>query len=254
MLFYLAKGVTDLQICAKIKNNTICEVWVVLDELAYDKAWNEEKHPRDAKGQFTSGHGKTKSNVSRKEFCDTLKEAKKSLPPDKAWRVSTQTPESLKKEHKNAVLHKMGKSTIAIDNGDIIAVCRHIDDISKGTKEQRYSSKMLEWAVNHGGVKLDSYSGNHEFYVSNGFEPISWCEFDKNFAPPDWDEKRDKPEPIIFYRYIGNDPEKKKEIMKKFPKPKDFVNSIPKSKDYFAAQQERDKVLENEKENRVDKN
>ena len=143
----------------------------------------------------------------------------------------------------------MGKSTIAIDNGDIIAVCRHKKDKLKGTKEKSYASKMLEWAVNHGGVKLDSYSGNHRFYISNGFEPISWCEFDKNFAPPDWDEKRDKPEPIIFYRYIGNDPEKFKEIIEKY-KDKDedvFLNSVPKSKDYFAAQQERDKVIEDER-------
>ena len=61
----------------------------------------------------------------------------------------------------------------------------------------------MEHAVKNGGIKLDSFSGNHNFYTRNGFHPVSYCEFNKEYAPVGWDEKRDELEDVVFYVYTG---------------------------------------------------
>lgn len=78
--------------------------------------------------------------------------------------------------------------------GDIISVCRSEGDNIRGTD-------LLKIAIQNGGVKLDSYDGNHLFYTKNGFEPISWCRWEEEYAPDGWNGE---PENIIFYKYTGN--------------------------------------------------
>jgi hypothetical protein len=103
--------------------------------------------------------------------------------------------------------------------------------------------KMMELAVKNGGVKLDSYSGNHGFYLRCGFEPVSWCKWDEKFKPDDWNPKKgDKREPIIFYKYTGNkviiDPEDSDKEAKK------WMKSVKPCKDYDEACSVRDKEIE----------
>lgn len=89
-------------------------------------------------------------------------------------------------------------STIAIKpNGDIISVCA-----SQHPKDS--GEALLRYAVAKGGIKLDSYDGNYKFYRKCGFEPVSYCEFDEEFAPEGWKKERDRPEDIIFFKYTGN--------------------------------------------------
>ena len=92
--------------------------------------------------------------------------------------------------------------------------------------------------IENGGKKLDSYSGNHGFYVKCGFEAVSWCEFDEQYAPPGWVKSRDKPEPVIFYKYTGQSNQSRNE--------QDIFNSIPASADYDAAQAARNQSIESE--------
>ena len=83
-------------------------------------------------------------------------------------------------------------------DGDIISVCSNSNDKTTRGRD------LLEIAVQNGGKKLDAYSGLFGFYRKCGFEPVSYCEFDERFAPPDWTKGVDKPEPIIFWKYTGN--------------------------------------------------
>lgn len=92
-------------------------------------------------------------------------------------------------------------STIAIKpNGDIISVCA-----SQHPKDS--GEALLRYAVAKGGTKLDSYDGNYKFYRKCGFEPVSYCEFDEEFAPDEWVKEVNNPEHIIFFKYTGNQSE-----------------------------------------------
>ena len=94
-------------------------------------------------------------------------------------------------------------------------------------------SQLLASAVKAGGKKLDSYSGNFDFYVKNGFEPISWCKFDEKYAPEGWKKDIDKPEPIIFFKYVGIGNVKNTDA-------EEFYKNIKFSTDYDEAQFVRD--------------
>lgn len=137
--------------------------------------------------------------TNQKAFSKALDDNKQEIDPKIRWRVDSQPVDSLRENHPNAALYVSNKgSTMAVDGGDIIGVSASM----KG-KPDETGRAMMKSAVEHGGIMLDSYSGNHGFYTKCGFEPVSWCRFDKKYAPPGWDPKVDKQEPVIFYRYTG---------------------------------------------------
>lgn len=154
--------------------------------------------------------------------------------PEKAWRVTVHTQQELEEEYPGAKLHITdGGSTVAVTkDGDIISVCKNPDDSLRG-------KDLLKMAVANGGKKLDAYSGIFGFYTKCGFEPVSWCEFDEQYAPPDWVKGRDEPEPVIFYKYTGN--------KSRFEDANEFFAAVPASADYGAAQETRDGQVEEEK-------
>lgn len=167
------------------------------------------------------------------DFSKDVQTAKSELAktkPEDAWRVTAHSQKELDDWYPNASMHTTdGGSTVAVtDSGDIISVCKNPNDNMHG-------KDILAMAVKNGGKKLDSYEGNHGFYVKCGFEPVSWCEWDDNFKPDDWDESRDKRENIIFYKYTGK--------TSQYPTAKDFFAAVPASKDYDTAQAERDKQV-----------
>lgn len=154
--------------------------------------------------------------------------------PEKAWRVTVHSQQELEEEYPGAKLHITdGGSTVAVTkDGDIISVCKNPDDSLRG-------KDLLKMAVANGGKKLDAYSGIFGFYTKCGFEPVSWCEFDEQYAPPDWVKGRDEPEPVIFYKYTGN--------KSQFEDANEFFAAVPASADYGAAQETRDGQVEEEK-------
>lgn len=154
--------------------------------------------------------------------------------PEKAWRVTVHSQQELEEEYPGAKLHITdGGSTVAVTkDGDIISVCKNPDDSLRG-------KDLLKMAVANGGKKLDAYSGIFGFYTKCGFEPVSWCEFDEQYAPPDWVKGRDEPEPVIFYKYTGN--------KNQFEDANEFFAAVPASADYGAAQETRDGQVEEEK-------
>lgn len=167
-----------------------------------------------------------------KEFCDKLSEAKKTVNEDARWRVSDQTPEDIKEYHPNSsLIQTNGGSTIAIDkdSGDIYGVCKNRNDKMSG-------KELIAYAVEHGGTCLDSYEGNHGFYVKCGFEPVSWCKWDDRFAPQGWNAERDQREDIVFYKFVGVGKVKNIDLS-------EFKQNTAVSKDYDTAQGNRDKEL-----------
>lgn len=174
----------------------------------------------DARGRFTSGSGGSGtgaaptaggaaggeetgggggfSNSTTKEFADSVSAARDSVNAKDRWRVTAHTQEELENDYPGAKLHvTAGGSTVAVTkDGDIISVCHADGDSIRGRQ-------LLELGVQNGGTKLDSFSGNHGFYVRCGFEPVSWTPFNEEYAPPGWKEANAKPEPVVFYRYNG---------------------------------------------------
>lgn len=132
-----------------------------------------------------------------KEFQDALLKAKESLDPEKgAWRVDSS--HSLEDYEKDDCYILGDGSTVAVTkDGDIISVCKNAGDKVRG-------ADLISFAVEHGGVKLDAYSGIYGFYLKCGFEPVSWTPWNGEYAPPGWKAGRDKEEHVIFYRYTGN--------------------------------------------------
>ncbi|MGN0743888.1 MAG: hypothetical protein ACI4MZ_01250 [Christensenellales bacterium] len=228
------------------------------------KEFDESKHPRDDDGKFTDGNnsGKTqwitskrdysnvqggegkslqndngsdiihsKDEVDTPTFVNALKDAKASIAAENAWRVSSPDTAEFDSEHPNAKKYRTkGGSTIAISpDGDIVSVCRKIGDNVRG-------SDLLKFAVANGGTKLDSFSGLWKFYSKNGFEPVSWTPFDKNYAPDGWKEEYDE-EPVIFWKYTGG--------KTKYLNHKDFIKSVPPDDSYEEAKIKRDKEIKN---------
>ena len=161
--------------------------------------------------------------VSSMNFMEKMNAAKKSVRKNDAWRVDIHN----KKEYDTMQTYvTRGGSCVAVkSNGDIVSVCKRHGD--KGVR----GDDLLIKARKLGGIKLDSYDGNHDFYIKNGFEPISWCKFDKQYAPSGWNGKE---EDIVFYVYTGN---------KNSISLHDFKNKIPYSADYDTAQKTRDDLI-----------
>ncbi|MBQ9211094.1 MAG: hypothetical protein IJ153_10975 [Clostridia bacterium] len=137
--------------------------------------------------------------VSAKDFVPALQAAKDAQPETARWRVdSYRTAEDFEAEG-IAVHTTEGGSTFAIKpDGDIISVCKNAKT-DRGTNAR----DLMAAAVEAGGTHLDSYAGNFGFYTKCGFEVVSRCKFDPQYAPPGWDASRDKKEDIVFMRYVG---------------------------------------------------
>lgn len=162
-------------------------------------------------------------------FKHALTTAKNSCNESIRWRVDDYS-HSIRDYSEDILLISPGGSTVAVTpTGDIISVCKNQNDSTTRGKQ------LIEEAVKNGGVKLDSFSGNHEFYVKCGFEPVSWCEFDEQYAPPGWVKGRDIPEPVIFYKYTGK--------KSQYTTASSFLDNVKASDDYDLAQSIRDSAI-----------
>lgn len=151
--------------------------------------------------------GPTFKSQNREEFIASIKAAKASQDPRKAWRVDVH--EKYKDDDGNLQddltyndcknYATPGGSTVSVKpDGDIISVCKNLDDVNTNPKD------LMAFAVKNGGCKLDSFDGNWRFYRKCGFEPVSWTPFNKTYAPEGWQEGVDKEEPVVFFAYTGN--------------------------------------------------
>ena len=171
--------------------------------------------------------------VAPDEFVRALKRAYESNPIEDRWRVTVYDAE-----------HYMGSKLYVTDGGSTVSVQPHGDIISRSKnwngKEHSVGKALLREAVKESGVKLDAY-GERLFNLDtgNGFEPVSWTEWDSNYAPEDWLKAKEqgdavKEEPVIFYKYTG----KSIEISYK-----EFKDNVLPSESYDAAQKIRDEEI-----------
>lgn len=177
-----------------------------------------------------------KVTTDAKAFSNALHTAREELgkiKPEAVWRVDEQSPENL--ADAELVVSDNGSTFAIRPDGDIIAVCRAGED--KGYK-------IIQEAVKHGGDRLDSFSGNNQFYMMNGFEPVCYIDFNPEYAPPDWNPKQDDAEEVVFYQYTGNMRDKKD--VADWTKIKATLPHIS-GDDYDAAYKYRDEVLKNAK-------
>lgn len=182
-------------------------------------------------GTILSGESAPLERVEPKQFRETFHAAKAAVAkehPERAWRVDASYSEE---DYADAECYTTkGGSSIAVHNGDIISVCHHPDDPVRG-------SELLQAAVAKGGNKLDAYGGLYGFYIKNGFEPVSWCEWDGEYAPPDWKPEY-KAEPVIFFKHTGRSYD---EIVAGCGKNySEFTERVKAAPDYGAAQKARD--------------
>ncbi|MCD8011957.1 MAG: hypothetical protein LUG99_02030, partial [Lachnospiraceae bacterium] len=237
------------QIQKSVENNDV-EITAVLKEIrtllrknyqkgaskdgkrAIMKEWDESLHPRDENGRFAGGFG----GASSGDFANAVADAKATVDAKNAWRVTAHTEEELDEDYPGAALHiTSGGSTVAVtSDGDIISVCGNSGDTARG-------KDLIALAVENGGVKLDSYDGNHGFYLNCGFEPVSWCAWDDKYAPDGWSASRDAQEDIVFYKYTGSQTHYgRAEAAEHLAS---FKSSTPASADYDAAQSARDNSI-----------
>lgn len=190
-----------------------------LTTMSYNK-WRNEHSTATEEYQLNS--------VSAQTFHDAIVNAKQTQPLKNRWRVTVHSVEDY--AHDNLFM-TAGGSTIAVTpSGDIVSVCKASGDIS--------GSDLLAKSIEMGGTKLDSYGGNHRFYTKNGFEPISWCEWDDQWAPEEWLElnaSEKTREPIIFYKYTG------RSVMQNSAD--EFTSIVPPSVDYDTAYAVRDRLI-----------
>ena len=163
-----------------------------------DKEIEANKKQADEKNKVIEDKKEALDKVDSKEFKDSLDKAKDTRPIQDKWRVdNTHTTQEFD-ERGCKMFTSKGGSTVAVDkSGDIISVCKAKgDDTTTG-------AGLLRHAVKMGGNKLDSFYGNHPFYVKNGFQPVSWTPFNKAYAPDGWSKSGCGEEPVVFYKYVG---------------------------------------------------
>lgn len=192
----------------------------------YKMVKKEEKAKNPEERSKLQGYFK---KVSKKIFQKDLLSAKMKVEKTKAWRVDVHPLSGYNETDLYTTRHG---STFAITkNKDIVSVCRVKTDSLSG-------KEIMAKAVEKGGVKLDSFEGNHVFYRKCGFEAVSWCKWDENEAPGDWKPEY-KTENVIFYKYTGNFPKSDEDI----EEAEDFMDRIPASKGYEEAKDKRDNSL-----------
>lgn len=192
-----------------------------------DKKGNAGTSGRDEKIQGRFGTFTVHRESDSKSFQDALLNAKSELSEDSRWRVdSSHSLEDYDNDRKYVV---NGKSTFAITkDGDIISVAKPKSD------KEISGSELLQMAVRKGGRKLDSFDGNYDFYVKNGFEPVSWTRFDEEYAPEGWDKEKHKKENVIFFKYTGKVTNETLD---------DFYDHVEESEDYDSAMKKRDESI-----------
>lgn len=171
--------------------------------------------------------------VDPDEFVRALKRAYESNPIVDRWRVTVYDAE----HYKGCKLYVSdGGSTVAVTpDGDIISLCKNWNGGEHGV-----GKALLRKAVKEGGVKLDAYGKKlFNIYTSNGFESVSWTEWDSEYAPEDWLKAKAqgetvKEEPVIFYKYTGKSVDIGYE---------EFMDNVLPSESYEAAQIIRDEEI-----------
>lgn len=162
-------------------------------------------------------------NATAEEFHKTLVSAKANTDERLRWRVDVHEMDDYKAD--KLTITRNGSTVAVTPDGDIISVCASGD-------RGKY---LMQKAVEMGGMKLDTYDGNFGFYVKQGFEPVSWCKFDEQYAPDGWVKGLDGKENVIFFKYTGKVGDTNLQ---------NFYNRVKASADYDSAMLKRNNSID----------
>lgn len=148
------------------------------------------------------------------------------MPSERRWRVADDHTEADYAHDK--LIETYGGSTVAVTpKGNIISVCRNMNDSVRG-------KDLLKKAVEEGGNRLDAFGeGLYMFYTKQGFTPVSWTPFNREYAPHDWMPEYGE-EPVIFYKYTGEQTDESYN---------DFINRVKPHDSYDKAMDFRDEEM-----------
>ncbi len=108
-------------------------------------------------------------------------------------------------EYKNMKLY------ITLDGFAGIAITpdNNIVSIFNGGEKRGVLKTLLPLAIDQGGRKLDNYNSKKlsAMYELYGFNPVSKVEFNSQFAPDDWNYRRDGEPDIVFWIHNGDSAE-----------------------------------------------
>lgn len=90
--------------------------------------------------------------------------------------------------------------------GIAITKDNNIVSIFNGGEKRGVLKTLLPVAIENGGRKLDNYGSEKlsAMYELYGFNPVSKVQFDKQFAPEDWNYDRDGTPDIVFWIHNGD--------------------------------------------------
>lgn len=171
--------------------------------------------------------------VDANSFVSKVATAKRSQYIDDKWRVDdTYSADDYRHKGCKCFVTDGGSTVGVTKDGDIISVCRNMNEEGRGI-----GKNLLAWAVKNGGKKLDSFGGNHDFYVKCGFEPVCWTPFSPKYAPKGWEySAAENGEPVVFYKYVGVGNVKNTSLRK-------WMRSTKSIDDYDSAMAYRDKQI-----------
>jgi len=147
--------------------------------------------------EFTTENGKHTINIKEttdeNEFLENLEIGKSNRPMSDKFRVYVPDKSELK-----------GRKLYVTESGSTIAINKDGDIESVVVQGDDSGAALIEFAIQHGGTKLDSYDGNYGFYRHMGFEPVSYTPFNEEYVDKGWYNTQEKPrEDVIFMVYGG---------------------------------------------------
>ena len=147
--------------------------------------------------EFTTENGKHTINIKEttdgNEFLENIEIGKSNRPVSDKFIVYVPGKSELK-----------GRKLYVTESGSTIAINKDGDIESVVVQGNDSCAALIEFAIQHGGTKLDSYDGNYGFYRHMGFEPVSYTKFNKEYVDPAWDRDINNEENVIFFKYTGN--------------------------------------------------
>ncbi len=186
----------------------------------------------------------------RSAFSVALETAKTANP--NGGMVDSQSVESLSQNGARVFMRPGGGAGVAVEaDGNIVGVFKNPDILKAG----RSVYDLLYSALAQGGNHLDCYAtyAKHDLsskYAQFGFEPVAWLEFNREFAPDDWNyEKWGEPD-VVMWVHNGDTVEdiiSREEPYRVWTK--EDIHTLPKFEDYDEAKAYQNKVREQQKAN-----
>ena len=152
-----------------------------------------------AEPQVVTEEGQAKEEVT--QYIADLQETKQS-DPEQYWSVDSVTEEAAKE---GTVISDEDGGVVVSKEGDIKGLFK-----KAGSKAKGVAQKLLQKAIDAGGVKLDNFDNYlTPIYEKSGFRVVSRVPFNEEYAPEGWNKEKHGTPDVVAMVY---DPENKLDI------------------------------------------